>query len=139
MPPWLKLVLKPVRFLIDPLQRAVLRKLAAQIDSSLAPVRDDLMSLHADLAALSTGHEKARTELGAINEKLEALLEIQTRLRSIAADCDLIRDLDPMFNSFLRDQMRLQVSVEELSWRLDRGMADAAGRVVDAPSERGAA
>ena len=48
-------------------------------------------------------------------------------LCAIQADCDLVREMNPMFNSFLRDLMRLQLRCEELSHRIDRGSPRTAG------------
>ncbi len=110
--PWLKRWLTaPVRIVVDPVERLIKSKLAGLIDARLEPVRDELKSLH----------EKLDTILD-INLAPDVLRDFRTHnetLRDILADCDLLRELNPMVQSALRDLMRLQLQGEELAWRLD--------------------
>jgi len=95
-----------------PLERAVKRKLAGLIDDRLDPVRADLCILNAKMDRILD-----------INVAPDVLRDFRTHneaLRAIQADCDLLRELNPMFNSALRDLMRLQLGLEELSDRVDR-------------------
>ena len=103
--------LTPVRLLIDPVERLIKRKLAGLIDACLEPVRDDLRVLNAKMDQILD-----------INVAPAVLQDFRTHnetLRAIQADCDLVREMNPMFNSFLRDLTRLQLQCEDLSWRLD--------------------
>jgi hypothetical protein len=108
-----KLAAKPVRFVFRPLYRALLRRLAAQLEASLVPVRQ---------------------EVAAMSDRLQATLDAMDE--ALRTDRELIRDQDALFNSFLRDLSRLQVGVEELAWRLDRREPIGADGAVDAPPGR---
>lgn len=115
MPGLKRLVLTPVRFVLRPVKR----KLAGLIDSRLEPLREDLSTLRADLKAID-GKLAAFLDISLAPEVLRDFRAHNEALRAIRADCDLIREMNPMFQSALRDLMRLQLQCEELAWRLDR-------------------
>ncbi|WP_422929456.1 hypothetical protein [Singulisphaera sp. PoT] len=114
----LKLALRPFARLSAPLRRALIRRFDARVN-------------HVFQLAL----EPTRAELHQLNEKMDRFLEISSSpgalkdfadqaeairaIRAIQHDCDLIREMNPMLNSVLRDLMRLQLRYEELTWRLD--------------------
>ncbi|MDB5349805.1 MAG: hypothetical protein JWN86_1052 [Planctomycetota bacterium] len=115
-----QLLLKPIRLVIDRVERLVKRKLAGLIDACLEPVRDDLKVLNAKMDQILD-----------INIAPEVLQDFRTHnetLRAIQADCDLVREMNPMFNSFLRELTRLQLECEEMSWRLEQRERTTSGR-----------
>ncbi len=102
----------PFRLVLRPWERAVKRKLAGLIDDRLEPVRADLRALNDKMDRI--------LDLNVAPAVLSDFRAHNEALRAIQADCDLLRELNPMFNSFLRDLMRLQLGWEELSDRIDR-------------------
>lgn len=117
----------PLRLAIDPVERLVKRKLAGLIDACLEPVKSDLQLLNGKMDQILD-----------INIAPDVLRDFRTHneaLRAIQADCDLVREMNPMFQSLLRDLMRLQLQVEELAFRLE---VDGRQTVAD-PQRRGAA
>jgi|GEM_PF-5877970 len=120
----LKLSLSPFLRLTAPLRRVLIRKFDARVH-------------HVFQVALEPTH----TELRQLHEKMDRFLDIsrspgalkdfadQTEairaLRAIQHDCDLIREMNPMLNSVLRDLMRLQLRYEELTWRLEERTSPA--------------
>lgn len=105
------LLLSPFRLLFDPVERLVKRKLSGLIDACLEPVREEQRVLNAKMDAILD-----------INVSPDVLRDFRVHnetLRAIRADCDLIREMNPMFQAALRDLMRLQLQCEELAWRLD--------------------
>ncbi len=114
----MKLVLRPVAKITAPLRRALIRRFDARVNH-----------------LLNVALEPTQTELHLLNEKMDRFLTIsrspgalkdfsdQTEairaLRAIQHDCDLIREMNPMLNSVLRDLIRLQLQYEELARKLD--------------------
>ena len=119
-----RIILKPIHLVIDPLERFVKRKLAGLIEACLEPVRNDLKVLNAKMDQV--------LDINVAPEVLQDFRAHNETLRAIQADCDLVRDMNPMFNSFLRDLMRLQLQCEEMSSRLDPRLHPATGREQDA-------
>ena len=128
---WLDLALWPFRRLTRPLHRTLKRKIVGLIQFALEPTQAEIRTL---------------------NDKMDRILDINLApdvlrdfrlhnemLRAIQADCDLIREMNPMFNSFLRDLMRLQLKAEELAWRLEQGESWTARPEAEVSSGREAA
>jgi hypothetical protein len=130
---WLDLALWPFRRLLDPLRRTVKRKLVDLIQFALEPTQAELHTLNDKMDRILD-----------INLAPDVLREFRIHnetLRAILADCDLVRDMNPLFNSVLRDLMRLQLQSEELAWRLEQCMpwSDTDGSESGANPEREAA
>jgi hypothetical protein len=117
MPGLKRLVLSPFRIAFGPIERAVKRKLAGLIDACLEPVRADQKILDAKMDTI--------LDINLAPEVLRDFRSHNETLRAIRADCDLVREMNPMFQSALRDLMRLQLQIEELAWRMGPALEDA--------------
>jgi hypothetical protein len=112
MPGLKRLLLSPVRLVLDPLEGWIKGKLAGLIDARLEPVREDLKTINSKLDTV--------LDINLAPDVLRDFRAHNEALRAIRADCDLMRELNPMVQSMLRDLMRLQLQCEELAWRLDQ-------------------
>jgi hypothetical protein len=113
MPRILDLLVSPVRFVTRPLYRALKAKLVSLIRFALEPLQAEVRTLDRKMDRI--------LDINIAPDVLRDFRAHNERLRRIQADCDLIREMNPMFNSFLRDLMRLQIQSEEIAWLLDRG------------------
>lgn len=93
---FMNLLLSPLRAIFGPIKRLIWGKLSTLVDSRLEPVKNDLL-------IISTRVEEIRDEV-----------------KTLRADCEILRDLNPMFNTFYRDLTRLQLRCEAIADRLDR-------------------
>jgi hypothetical protein len=120
---WLNRAFWPVRHLENSLWRPLKRKIVALIQVALEPTQAEFRTLN----------ERVDRELPILHAKIDRIVDINVAaevlrdlhihnntLRAILADCELIREMDPMFNSFLRDLMRLQMQTDELVWCLEQ-------------------
>src|SRR4051794_21703476 len=98
---WFNIALRPFRVLSRPLQQAIKRKIVGLIEFALEPTNAEIRMLNLKMDRILD-----------INLSPNVLRDFRIHnetLRAIQADCDLIREMNPMFNSFLRDLMRLQL------------------------------
>jgi hypothetical protein len=108
MPGLKGMLLAPARLV----ERLIKGKLSGLIDNRLEPVRDELKAIQAKLDTI--------LDINLAPDVLRDFRHHNETLRAIRADCDLIRDMNPMFQSALRDLMRLQLQCEEIAWRLQQ-------------------
>src|SRR4051812_46342930 len=128
---WFNLALRPFRILTRPLQQAIKRKLVRLIELALEPTIAEIRMLNFKMDRI--------LDINLAPNVLRDFRLHNETLRTIQADCDLIREMNPMFNSFLRDLMRLQLKAEELAWRLEQGESWYKHPGPEASSEREAA
>ncbi len=93
------------------LEQFIKGKLAGVIDERLEPLKADLQSLNAKMDRI--------LDINIAPEVLSDFRRHNEALRAIQADCDLIREQNPLFNSFLRNLMRLQLGCEEIARKIE--------------------
>lgn len=113
---FLRVLIAPVRSLTAPLRRAVLARFDARVAGLLREALGPLEILPVLLEEVRTLDRKTDRilELELTPEVLRDFRAHTETLRAIRADCDLIRELNPLANSLLRDLLRLQARFDEV-------------------------
>jgi hypothetical protein len=101
---------------------------------------------------LNAALEPVQTELHSLNAKMDRILDINIApdvlrdfrihnesLRAIQADCDLLREMNPLFDSFLRHLITMQLTCEDLAEQLERREPPAAASTAEQFQDRDAA